>query len=471
MRLILVLLLFAVAGFFSLRAPVFAACLFLWNNIFQPLSFARSPGAFPAAQLVLAVLAGAYTLHMAKGTLKPKANWLIWYSPVLLGWILVTALVSPIPTAMDGFVEILKYLLPLLFISIGLRSINDIKILSIMLTLSVGVWSAQAGVHGLVKGVSKDMAIAGGQMTDNNDFMAATVSIIPMLVYLAFSYRGKFRRWAKSGGLLIAGLSVAAIVFSQSRGAALGLAASAMLYVGMVSKRKLRDGLGIFVIIGVVLLLLPDAFWDRMSTIKLSSEQTEGSAQERMHMMTAAFRAVVDKPIFGVGPDCWLAVAYQYSGLHFDPHNIWLKLTAEIGIPGLILYLIALGATIGQLFKVRRLAAGRRDAESGNLATTLIMVIIGFIMPSTFLSHPFSEWLWAWLGLANALPVVYREKVAREIRLAKAAETARPGRSAARPGSAAASASTADAPAAPAPIDPPRTKAGGPVPEEGGRLP
>ena len=45
MRLLLILGLFAVAGLFSLRAPVYAACLFLWNNIFQPLSFARSPAA------------------------------------------------------------------------------------------------------------------------------------------------------------------------------------------------------------------------------------------------------------------------------------------------------------------------------------------------------------------------------------------------------------------------------------------
>ena len=288
MRLLLILGLFAVAGLFSLRAPVYAACLFLWNNIFQPLSFARSPAAFPAAQAVLAVLVGSYALHIARGKLKPRANWLILYSPVLLGWILVTALVSPIPHAMEGFVEILKYLLPLFFISIGLRSIPDIKILSILLTLSVGVWSAQAGVHGLVKGVTRDMAIEGGQMTDNNDFMAATVSILPMLLYLAFSYRGKFKGWAKAGGLLIAALSVAAIVFSGSRGAALGLAASAMLYVALVSRKKLRDGLSLVAIVSVVLLFLPDAFWERMSTIRLGSEQTEGSAQERMHMMTAA---------------------------------------------------------------------------------------------------------------------------------------------------------------------------------------
>ena len=427
MRLLLILGLFAVAGLFSLRAPVYAACLFLWNNIFQPLSFARSPAAFPAAQAVLAVLVGSYALHIARGKLKPRANWLILYSPVLLGWILVTALVSPIPHAMEGFVEILKYLLPLFFISIGLRSIPDIKILSILLTLSVGVWSAQAGVHGLVKGVTRDMAIEGGQMTDNNDFMAATVSILPMLLYLAFSYRGKFKGWAKAGGLLIAALSVAAIVFSGSRGAALGLAASAMLYVALVSRKKLRDGLSLVAIVSVVLLFLPDAFWERMSTIRLGSEQTEGSAQERMHMMTAAFWAVVDKPLFGVGPDCWLAVAEHYSGLRFDPHNIWLKLTAEIGIPGLILYLVALGATVRQLFRVRTLATRRRDPESANLATALIMVIIGFLMPSTFLSHPFAEWLWAWLCVANAFAVVYREKAARDRRLAAAAGAPAPG--------------------------------------------
>jgi O-antigen ligase len=408
---------FAVAGLFSLRAPVFAASAFLWNNIFQPLSFARSPGAFPAAQAVLALLVGSYALHMVRGTLKPKGNFLIWYSPILLGWILITALISPIPHAMEGFVEILKYLVPLFFISLGLRSVLDIKILSILLTLSVGVWSAQAGIHGMVKGVTRDMAIQGGQMTDNNDFMAATVSILPMLLFLTFSYKGKFKIGVKSGGFLIAILSIAAIIFSGSRGATLGLVASALLYVVLVSKKKMRDGVGLVVVAVAVLLVLPDAFWERMSTIRIGAEQTEGSAQERMHMMTAAFWAVVDKPLFGVGPDCWLAVSEYYSGLRFDPHNIWLKLTAEIGIPGLILYLIALGGTIGQLFRARKLALRRRDSECANLATALIMVIIGFLMPSTFLSHPFAEWLWAWLCIANAFVVIYKEKVIRDSQL------------------------------------------------------
>lgn len=392
----------------SLRGVAYASSLFLWNNIFQPIAWAR--GAFPAAQVVLAVLVGSYALNLAKGAFRPRSNFMIQYGVLLFGWILIVTLVSPIPRAVDGFIEILKYVLPLMMISTGLRTMQDVKLVTIVLTLSVGVWSAQAGVHGAVKGVTRDMAIPGGQMTDNNDFMAAAVSILPMLVYMAFSYKGKYRWMAKWGGLLMAALTLCAIVFSQSRGAALGLCGTGFLYVTLVSKRKVRDAVLGVAVTGVILLLLPDAFWDRMSTIRVGAEQTEGSAQQRMHMMISAYRAVLDHPLFGVGPECWGEVAFFYSGYTFDPHNIWLKLTTEIGVPGLILYLGFIFLTIWKLYGVRGIAARMRDPESSNLATALIMVIIGFLLPSTFLSHPFSEWLWAWLAVASAFLAIYGGK-------------------------------------------------------------
>lgn len=383
----------------------YASCLFLWANIFQPLSFAKNPGAFGIAWYVLYVLIGAYVLGVVRGQFRPQMNFYIGYVPIYLVWIWITAMLSPLPGTMDGFVSIVKYIAPLILISSALSSPKDIRLVTIVLTLSVGVWSAQAGVIGLIKGVTKDMGIPGGQMTDNNDFMAATVSIIPVLVYLSFSYVGPFRKSVKAMGILMTSLSLCAIVFSNSRGAALGLVAVLLLYLAFVSKRRIREGLLVGAVVGATLFFLPQSFWDRMSTIEIGAEQTESSASERLRMMKAAWVCTKDHPVFGVGPDGWLKVAFVYGGAALDPHNIWLKLASEIGIPGLLLYLVIPGYTLRRLMKVRTLATARGDKDTSAMAVALAMAILGYLMPSSFLSHPFSEFLWAWYGIGNAYAV------------------------------------------------------------------
>jgi O-antigen ligase len=412
MRFYLVLLLFGAGTLAALWRFPFAACLFLWNDIFQPLAFARMPTAFQSAWYVLYVLIGSYVISVATGRIRPQLNFNLLYIPFYMAWIAITAAHSTFLHARDGAIEIVKYIAPLMLISSGLNSIRQVKVVTLVLAASVGVWSMQAGVHGLVKGVTKDMGIPGGQMTDNNDFMAATVSILPVLIYLAFTYQGPYRLAAKWAGGLMAALSVSAIVFSNSRGAALGVAALILLYTAFVSRRKIRDGVAFLVIIGVTLLVLPQSFWDRMNTIELSAEQSEGSAAERLYMMKATFQAVLLNPVFGVGPGCWLEAAPLYTGKDLDPHNIWLKLSAEIGIPGLLLYLFIPGYTIYGLMGLRTKAIRRREGDVAALCVTLVMAIVGYLLPSTFLSHPFSEFLWAWYCIGGALVVILKRRYA-----------------------------------------------------------
>ncbi len=417
MRYYLVLLIFGTGTFLSLISFPAAAALFIWTDIFQPVAFARITSTFQFAWFVLIVLVTSYTLSVIRGKIRPRLNFYMLFIPIYLIWILISTLHSIYADAMAGFITIIKYIAPLMLISSGLNTTKQVKLLTLTMALSVGVWSAQAGIHGLIVGVSKDMGILGGQMTDNNDFMAATVSILPVLVYLAVSYIGPYRIGIRSFGFVMVALSIAAIVFSNSRGAALGLLAVIILYAVFVSKKKIRDTIVFFLLIGCTLFFLPKSFWDRMNTIDISSEQTEGSAAERLYMLKATAEAVADNPIFGVGPGCWLMAAEGLTGKKLEPHNIWLKLAAEIGIPGVLFYLFMPGFTIFGLLRVRKKAIAAKDFDRANLCVALVMAILGYLMPSTFLSHPFSEFLWAWYGIGCALVVILNRHFAARKKL------------------------------------------------------
>lgn len=408
MRYLVVLLAYAAGAGLALRGFVFAAALFLWNDIFQPLEFAKNPGALPVAQFVTAVLLGTFLLDWFRGRVRPRTGPFLYLFAGMILWIgVTTALSSFHQVAVEEFIIYLKYLIPLVLIHVALSSQQQIRILCAVLAGSVGIWAMQAGVHTLVSGPSPDIGIPGGQMGDRNDFAAAMVGTIPILFYFMLSYRWRFKLPVRIGCALAIFLTLSAIILSLSRGASIGLAAQLVLFVGYVSKKKIRDFILICLACGIALMLLPQSWWDRMSTINVGSEQTEGSAKQRMTLLIGAYHASVDHPVFGLGPGGWLEVAEAYTGDNHNPHNIYLVLSSETGIPGLIIYLIVVIFTYLRVSRVIRLALKRGDLETARLGSALVTCIFGLLSAMTFLNRPFNEYLWAWVAIANALPAIY----------------------------------------------------------------
>ncbi len=414
MRLIIIGLVYLSGTVLGMSNMAIACSLFLWNNIFQPLSFAHMFGAYPVAYYVLIVLVLSFMVNVGQGRVKPNLGAYFYCLAGMIFWLLITTLTSDYPNvAWPEMIKFLKYLLPLLLIYSSIQTTKDIRLIGTVLCLSVGVWAAQAGAHCLVHGVAIDMGIEESQLSDRNDFTAGIVGTLPMLVYLAFSYNWKFKRVVRWGFWGIIFLSLSAIIFSNSRGASVGLAMMLVIYILLISKKKGRDGFLMVLVLGITLMLLPDSWWERMSTINVGGEQTEASAQQRSGLMRGAFNATVDHPIFGLGPDGWGQVVSIYGdGIH-NPHSIYLKLSAEAGFTGLALYLAIMGFTFWRMKQTIKLAIYAKDRDTMRLAMALIMCVMGLLAAMTFLNAPFHEYLWGWIGLCHALAQVYPREAAR----------------------------------------------------------
>jgi O-antigen ligase len=126
------------------------------------------------------------------------------------------------------------------------------------------------------------------------------------------------------------------------------------------------------IIVGVSLSVLPQRFWVRMEGLReLTSVSTirkadkSGSAEQRWQIQKTAMHIFIDHPILGVGLGC-----YPFANAKYRPdlgprdaHNTYLRLGAELGLPGLLLW----GALVLSIMKqVKRAERARLTLQTVN---------------------------------------------------------------------------------------------------------
>jgi probable O-glycosylation ligase (exosortase A-associated) len=309
----------------------------------------------------------------------------------------------------------------MLFITVSLmNSQRKLQVFVWVVVFSLGFYGIKGGLFTIATGGNYRVWGPGGFVEGNNEFALALLTVVPLMRYLQLQMR---KRWAvnlMTGWML---LSAVTVLGSYSRGALLGMGAmAAMLW--MKGNKKVFWGLCIIGFIVVVLPLMPDAWWDRMSTIR--TYQSDDSAQGRFNAWANAWNLAKDKVIFGGGmhivtrevfakyapdPSFWLAA-----------HSIYFQVMGELGFMGLFLFLL-IGATTW--FTCRSLvAAARLSPEhqwAADLGSMLQVCLVGYGVGGAFLSLAYFDLPY---DLA-AIAVTARYVVRRDLKAA--AEAARAG--------------------------------------------
>ncbi|MGQ0613240.1 MAG: O-antigen ligase family protein [Planctomycetaceae bacterium] len=401
MRMIAILLFYTFGSVLGLMLPAMACCFYIINDIFRPLDFAYRVLEFPAVHLTTLVLVASVFLRRT-----PKRwNTMCTVLAVITVWLLVCGVFSPMREfALSQAWHYAKLLLPLLLVSCVLTNRWSQNMFIGSLAYSVGIWSAQAGMHGLMTGQPQiGMGIPGAQMTERNDFMVGCVTAIPLLFYVSWNYQGPLRLCMRLGTRVMAGLSVAALVFSLSRGGVVGFGLMTLYYVFRTGRASRR-------LIGITILLLgatffvPEFLLERMGTIDTSvTEQTEGSAKERLEVMQAGIQMALDNPVLGVGSSSFIYIVPRYGiNANREPHSIWIKSAAEYGFPMLLFFLVVIAHLLRSLARRRKAArlAGDRTAE--NMCVALGCAIVGFLGSASFTNTFLSEYFWAIVAVSGA---------------------------------------------------------------------
>jgi O-antigen ligase len=232
---------------------------------------------------------------------------------------------------------------------------------------------------------------------DANDFATFIVTALPLGIYFAHAGRTMRIRVFAMVGLALLTL---AFVRSGSRGGFIAL----FVVVGFVVLRfaaiPLRWRLTATAFVAVTLVLTAsDQYWEQMQTITSDSDYNHTSESGRLQIWSRGVDYMLQNPVLGVGPGNFstaegtlslLAERQQYGiGVRWNaPHNSFLQIAAELGIPGLALYLAMLACAFG---------AVKYDTP---LTPALTASLLGFVVGSFFLSLAYSEMLYTLVALA-----------------------------------------------------------------------
>jgi putative inorganic carbon (HCO3(-)) transporter len=233
---------------------------------------------------------------------------------------------------------------------------------------------------------------------------ALTIPFLPLALRLSPSKAAGFAIG------LIAALWWMCLVGSGSRAAwlSLGIAFLVTGFVSCSSRRWLRwhavmalSGAAAYVFF---FLVLPPAFdWPTMMEANRFGPLAAASIDARFDLWKLCLSAVESRPILGSGP---MHFAMVNNGLGAHPHNIWLQLAAEWGLPALLLFVaVAFHLVISGLRKVRQHRHEAVDDETAATFAALIVLLVGSSLDG-YLVIPTSQ-LASAVVLATAARVFY----------------------------------------------------------------
>jgi O-antigen ligase len=264
----------------------------------------------------------------------------------------------------------------------------------------------------------------GGIFGNPNDLAMNMTSFLPAAIVIALS--GRQPAGKRLVALLVAMLMVATIIFTKSRGGALGIVAAlgAIALLG----RWMRRGVGTITLVAVLVAtpFLPDAFWARMVSIvdEESDKQFTGSREARRTVMQEGIEAFLEHPVTGVGVG-------QFKNYNpperkerwLETHNVLIQVAAETGFFGLLafsfLLIAAATATITTQRRVRyalRRGAVRdedRDDDARALGEHMLGLsagLIGWFVCAMFASVAYNWTFYYLLALVVAARELARDR-------------------------------------------------------------
>jgi O-antigen ligase len=142
----------------------------------------------------------------------------------------------------------------------------------------------------------------------------------------------------------------------------------------------------------------------------------------RIDLWTVGWRMAEDKPLTGVGAGNYKENSPKYLISEPGPivrddfildrpketHNIYLQVLAELGVPGLLLFLSVIGFSLVCTGRAARAfkALGERRLQA--LAWAFLLALIAILVTDFFQSEQFSKQLWLLLALGPALLALSR---------------------------------------------------------------
>jgi O-antigen ligase len=275
--------------------------------------------------------------------------------------------------------------------------------------------SALSALLGLAQS-STGARLAGG-IGDPNDEAAVLVAALALAAGVAGIWaRGSTKRFC---ALAAAAICLAGTLATGSRGGliALGVMLLAGIFVG--GRWRLR-AIVLLAASALALVLYINVLASPAAVEHLSSSNSSG----RTDLWTVGVRMWEANPVLGVGSGNYINAAIHYveepgaltrADLIVDvphvAHNTYLQVLDDMGVPGLLLFLTLIGASLRAAFSAARRFESSGDSAFGLLARSLGLAIIGTLTAAFFITDNYERLFWLLLALPFPLLQLARSPV------------------------------------------------------------
>ena len=405
LRLAIFLIAAAIGTYYALQAPFYALLCYLANAYFRPEDWVW--GDF-VRSLRLSFVIGLYVIV---STVVSRHRF-VWNGRIVLLWsFLLLAFLSSLLSEHSTYswpymIEFVKVIVMTHLIVTLTDDFAKFRLVSLTIVLGLGLEQGKQGWFYLLAspGGANNNPVAF--LGDNNGTAVGMLMLVPLAGLVMQTTQNK---WVKRffGGLLIGCIYRA--LSTYSRGGFLAAIAMGGVWI-LRTHHKIRNLLGVLVVLVIVLPALPDTFWNRMGTIRTYEEEEDKSAIGRLHFWSVAGAMATRNPILGIGFNSYNNAydAYDVSagkyGNDRSVHSSFFGVLAELGYVGLFLYVLILLSAFRACAYVRRVAS-RNGAlvDLGKGAVAIQTSLVAFVVGGSFVSFQYNEILWHVIGLSMVL--------------------------------------------------------------------
>lgn len=263
----------------------------------------------------------------------------------------------------------------------------------------------------------------GWEVGDPNYYTLSALLVLAPAIYL---FRTRRSLWAGIYCLICMALTLVGVALAASRGGLLGLGA-AFLFVVWRSERRFRNMIALAVCVLPLLVISPSSPLQRF--LHPSYGDVEGETT-RLELWRAGLRMVEEHPLTGIGAGNFKYVVTRYETQENDlqkiAHNTYIEVAAELGLPGLAIFLTILYLPLRYLGQARRMAQARGDEWLASAATGIHAGLIGCAVAMIFLSAETQKFIWLMIALAPCVRTLATQSAGKDAGNERPFETAEP---------------------------------------------
>ncbi len=254
--------------------------------------------------------------------------------------------------------------------------------------------------HGFISWASRGFAFTNWGVTggpgwfhNSGEFGIQLTIFIPMITAFIIALRLDWGKWTRRFFYLMPFTAIGSVVASSSRGALVGVIASA-LWGLRISKYFVRTLIGMCVLFAIVWSVIPEE-----SKSRFESSGSDHTSQHRLERWEDGFETMKKYPIFGVGYKNWVPYYLQNYIPEWEGtplvHNAFIEAGTEMGFTGLFALIMIFFAMFRLNVRVRKLTKGDPDKRYEYMMSNgLDGAMIGLIVSASFVTVLYYPYIW-----------------------------------------------------------------------------